>query len=149
MQINIKSTSADMTEQLAQKLGAHLHGGEIIELVSDLGGGKTTFVRGLAWGMGSDDNVRSPSFTVSNQYQAHDLTLYHFDFYRLDDPGILAHELAEITTDKKAIVVVEWASIVSQVLTMPHLVISLTQTGEHTRNIVINYPKEYNYLFQE
>jgi tRNA threonylcarbamoyladenosine biosynthesis protein TsaE len=138
-----------MTQQLAQRLGRHLRGGEIIELLSDLGGGKTTFVRGLARGMGSHDGVRSPSFTVSNQYQANDLTLYHFDFYRLDDPGVLAHELAEIMTDKKAIVAIEWANIVAQVLTRPHLIISLKQTGEHTRDIVIDYPEEYNYLFQE
>ena len=149
MRTHIKSTSADMTQQLAQRLGRHLRGGEIIELLSDLGGGKTTFVRGLARGMGSHDGVRSPSFTVSNQYQANDLTLYHFDFYRLDDPGVLAHELAEIMTDKKAIVAIEWANIVAQVLTRPHLIISLKQTGEHTRDIVIDYPEEYNYLFQE
>jgi tRNA threonylcarbamoyladenosine biosynthesis protein TsaE len=149
MQTHITSTSATMTQQFAERLGHHLLGGEIIELVSDLGGGKTTFVRGLAKGMGSDDHVRSPSFTVSNQYQANDLTIYHFDFYRLDNPGILAHELAEITTDKKAIIVAEWANIVAQVLSTPHLVISMTQTSEHGREIVLDYPKEYNYLFQD
>lgn len=149
MRTHIKSTSASMTQQLAQQIGRQLHGGEIIELLGDLGGGKTTFVRGLARGMGSHDGVRSPSFTVSNQYQANDLTLYHFDFYRLNDPGIVAHELAEIMTDKKAIVAIEWADIVSQLLTTPHLVISLKQTDEDSRDIVIDYPKEYNYLFQD
>jgi tRNA threonylcarbamoyladenosine biosynthesis protein TsaE len=147
MQTHITSTSAAMTEKVAEKLGQRVQGGEIIELVSDLGGGKTTFVRGLARGMGSRDSVRSPSFTLANQYQSGELTLYHFDFYRLNDPGILAHELAEITADKKAVIVVEWATIVAEVLTMPHLVISLKQTDERERDIRIDYPEQYNYLF--
>jgi tRNA threonylcarbamoyladenosine biosynthesis protein TsaE len=149
MQTTITSTSADMTEAIAKQLGSKLKGGEIIELISDLGGGKTTLVRGLARGMGSQDRVRSPSFALANQYHAGERTLYHFDFYRLDDPGILIHELAEITTDKKAIVVIEWATIVAQVLTMPHLVISLQQTDEHTRVITIDCPKSYNYLLED
>jgi tRNA threonylcarbamoyladenosine biosynthesis protein TsaE len=149
MQTHIKSTSSTMTEQVAEKLGHHLHGGEIIELVSDLGGGKTTFVRGLARGLGSHDRVRSPSFTLANQYQAGELTLYHFDFYRLSDPGILATELAEIMANKKAIIVIEWATIVAQVLNTPHLVILLKQTDEHERDIHIDYPESCKYLFQE
>jgi tRNA threonylcarbamoyladenosine biosynthesis protein TsaE len=135
-----------MTEKTAEKLGRKLHGGEIIELVSDLGGGKTTFVRGLARGLGSSDRVRSPSFTLANQYRSGDLMLYHFDFYRLNDPGILSRELAEVITDKKAIVVIEWPAVVAQVLATPHLIISLTQTGENERDITLTYPDNYAYL---
>jgi tRNA threonylcarbamoyladenosine biosynthesis protein TsaE len=138
-----------MTEQLAEKLGAQLRGGEVIELVSDLGGGKTTFVRGLTRGFGSSDTVRSPSFTLANQYRSGELTLYHFDFYRLDDPGILANELAEILTDPKAIVALEWATIVEDVLSAPHLVINLQQTDEQQRDITLTYPREYDYLFKQ
>src|SRR5262245_31168810 len=57
----ISSASSAETEELAQSLGRRLKGGEVIELVSDLGGGKTTFVRGLAKGAGSPDKVASPS----------------------------------------------------------------------------------------
>jgi tRNA threonylcarbamoyladenosine biosynthesis protein TsaE len=149
MQTHVSSTSAKTTEVFAEKLGHKLRGGEVIELVSDLGGGKTTFVRGLARGMGSHDTVRSPSFSLANQYQAGKRTLYHFDFYRLDDPGILVHELAEIMCDERAIVVIEWANIVSTVLKAPHITITLRQTGEHKREIAIDYPKQYTYLFQE
>ena len=53
-----ESTSSEQTEQLAAKLGANLRGGEAIELVSDLGGGKTTFTRGLVRGSGSEDKVQ-------------------------------------------------------------------------------------------
>lgn len=149
MQIHVTSASAEMTEQLAEKLGSKLRGGEVIELIGDLGGGKTTFVRGLARGMGSQDTVRSPSFAIANRYQADALTLHHFDFYRLDDPGLLVHELSEIMEDSTAIVVVEWAAIVAPVLQVPHLTITLQQTGETNREIAINYPKKYNYLFED
>src|ERR1700712_1196496 len=108
----IESTSLQATLDLAAAIGMKLKGGEVIELVSDLGGGKTAFVKGLARGMGSTDVVRSPSFTISNQYKAGSKTLYHFDFYRLFDPGIMRDELAEILQDPNAVVVVEWASIV-------------------------------------
>jgi tRNA threonylcarbamoyladenosine biosynthesis protein TsaE len=149
MQTDITSTSADMTQHVAEKLGRKLRGGEVIELLSDLGGGKTTFVRGLARGMGSSDTVRSPSFTLANQYRCGELTLHHFDFYRLNDPGIVARELAEVMTDPKAIIVVEWADVVAQVLSQPHLTVSLKQTEEHQRDLSFVYPETYNYLFDE
>jgi len=149
MQTYFKSTRPDETEAVAEKLGRELHGGEILELVSDLGGGKTTFVRGLARGLGSHDKVRSPSFTIANEYRAGELTLHHFDFYRLDDPGIVARELAEILTDKKAVVVIEWAKIIGKVLPRAHLVVTLAQTGEQARDIAFDYPEDYSYLFDK
>jgi tRNA threonylcarbamoyladenosine biosynthesis protein TsaE len=146
MQSHIISTNSDTTEEVAKKLGQKLRGGEIIELISDLGGGKTTFIRGLAKGAGSHDRVRSPSFTLANQYRTSKLTLYHFDFYRLDDPGIIVRELAEVLADPKAIVVIEWAKVVAHLLSKPHLVIHLKQTDENERYIIFDYPKDYNYL---
>jgi tRNA threonylcarbamoyladenosine biosynthesis protein TsaE len=146
MHTNIISTDDQATERLAEQVGHKLRGGEVIELVSDLGGGKTTFVRGLARGMGSHDHVKSPSFTLANEYTANDLTLYHYDFYRLNDPGIIAHELADTITNPKAVVVIEWAAVVHNVLPGPHMVITLKPIDEHTRNVLIDYPKEYTYL---
>lgn len=123
-----------------------MRGGEVIELVSDLGGGKTTFVRGLARGMGSRDSVRSPSFTLSNQYRADKLTIYHFDFYRLFEPGIMRDELAECVADPKAIVVVEWGKIVEDVLPAERLTINLRPTGDDSRELIFTYPKSLSYL---
>src|SRR5580704_17211515 len=110
------SGSLEATLSIAAGIGRKLHGGEAIELVSDLGGGKTAFVRGLAKGMGSKDVVRSPSFTLSNEYQAGKLTLYHFDCFRLKELGIMRDELAEVLADPQAVVAVEWADIVEAVL---------------------------------
>jgi tRNA threonylcarbamoyladenosine biosynthesis protein TsaE len=128
------------------KIGRKLHGGEVIELVSDLGGGKTAFVRGLAEGIGSRDPVRSPSFTLSNQYKAGGLTLHHFDFYRLKEPGIMRRELAEILEDPKAVVVIEWGDIVKNVLPANRLTIHIKATGETTRQFNFSCPNSLKHL---
>lgn len=127
-------------------VGQKVRGGEVIELVSDLGGGKTTFVRGLARGMGSPDEVSSPSFTISNQYETGDLTLCHFDFYRLREPGIIRDELAEAIRDSKTVVAVEWGEIVEDVLPADHLTITIKPISDNGREIEFVYPRTLNYL---
>jgi tRNA threonylcarbamoyladenosine biosynthesis protein TsaE len=135
------------TEKIAAEFGHMFRGGEVIELVSDVGGGKTTFVRGLASGMGSSDRVASPTFTISREYKAGDLTMYHFDFYRLQDPGIIANELAEVIGDPHAVIVIEWAEIVANVLPTIKLRIQIESIGETERRYTYTYPTELGYLF--
>ncbi|MEK7152518.1 MAG: tRNA (adenosine(37)-N6)-threonylcarbamoyltransferase complex ATPase subunit type 1 TsaE [Patescibacteria group bacterium] len=142
------STSSEHTEQLAEKLGRNLRGGEVIELISDLGGGKTTFVRGLARGLGSPDKVASPTFTISKLYRAGDLEMHHFDFYRLHEPGIIADELAEVITDPWAITVIEWADVVQHVLPVSRLSISIEQTPTGSRRLIFRCPESLRYLME-
>ncbi len=120
----------------------------MIELVSDLGGGKTTFVRGLVHGMGSSDHVSSPSFTLTNQYRAGTLTMQHFDFYRLSEPGIMRDELAETVADEQTVTVVEWADIVEAVLPTDRLTIHLIATGETSRSFEVRCPERLSYLLE-
>lgn len=144
-----ESTSSDATEQLAEQLGKQLRGSEVIELASDLGGGKTTFVRGLARGMGSTDNVASPSFTISRVYKAGKLALHHFDFYRLREAGLLEYEVDELMGDKDVVVVVEWADIIQHVLPRQHMRIQIKSTGESTRLLTFEYPQSLSYMMEE
>jgi tRNA threonylcarbamoyladenosine biosynthesis protein TsaE len=132
---------------IAAAIGSKLKGGEVIELISDLGGGKTTFVKGLARGLGSPEQVRSPSFTLSNQYPAGPLTLWHFDFYRLNEPGIMRDELAEALDDPQAVTAVEWPDIIHDVLPDQRLTVRLINSGENRRDIKISYPPALAYLF--
>jgi tRNA threonylcarbamoyladenosine biosynthesis protein TsaE len=81
-------------KQLGEEIGHSLKGGEVLELIGDVGAGKTTFTKGLAKGLGVAETVQSPSFTISRMYEAGDLTLSHYDFYRLNDAGIMAMEIA-------------------------------------------------------
>ena len=121
----------------------------MIELVSDLGGGKTAFVRGLAQGMGIVDMVHSPSFTISNVYKGHNLTLYHLDFYRLKTPGIMQNELAEFINDRQAVTAVEWAEIVEDILPADRLTVEIDALTETGRQITFKYSPKLNYLFPE
>ncbi len=118
----------------------------MIELSSDLGGGKTTFVRGLARGAGSDEAVASPSFTISRVYKAGQLTIHHYDFYRLGEAGLMSQELAEVLGDPQAVVVVEWAHAVDQVLPNDRIIIQLHHTGDSRREIAITLPEQAAYL---
>ena len=120
-------------------LGAILSGGETIELVGDLGAGKTQFVRGLAEGAGSTDSVQSPSFTISRVYQGSGFTIYHYDFYRLgEDIGIMKDEISEQIGEPSTVVVTEWASTTQGFLPDDRLQIrfAYSQT-ENERNITI------------
>ena len=142
------SSGVKQTENMAELIGAKLKGSELIELVSDLGGGKTTFVKGLTKGAGSVDHVSSPSFTLRNDYTAPKLTIAHFDFYRLNDAGILKEMLAEAVTDPTTVVVIEWAGIVNDVLSSDKVKISIKVTGENSRTFELDYPERFKYLFQ-
>ena len=146
--LEIKSTSSEQTERLAESLARNLRGGETIELVSDLGGGKTTFTRGLARGAGSTDRVGSPTFTLSREYQAPKFTIAHFDFYRLGEAGIMGDELDELISDPAYVAVVEWGDIVHDVLPSKRLTVRIAQTGDETRQITMQYPAELAYLLK-
>lgn len=128
------------------KIGSRLKGGETIELVGDLGAGKTAFVRGLVEGMGSKDQVSSPSFTLSNQYRSGDLTLHHFDFYRLNEPGIMRQELAEVLEDPRASTAIEWADPVRSLLPIDRLTVHMVPTSENSRRVEFSYPERLAYL---
>ncbi|MDL2363644.1 MAG: tRNA (adenosine(37)-N6)-threonylcarbamoyltransferase complex ATPase subunit type 1 TsaE [Patescibacteria group bacterium] len=143
----INSTSLEDTLHIAATLGRKFKGDEVLVLVSDLGGGKTAFVKGLAKGMGSAEQVHSPTFTVSNQYSAGKLTLHHFDFYRLQDPGVLREELAEVVNDPLAVVAIEWAEIVEDVLPENRITLAITPTGENSRELTFTYTETYAYVF--
>lgn len=106
-------------------------------------------MRGLASGVGSNDRVSSPSFTLSNQYSGNGLTIYHFDFYRIDDPGIMRQDLREILEDNKAVVAIEWAGLVSDILPAKHLSVTINITGEDERQLIMEYPEELSYLFPD
>lgn len=140
------SGSLEETLALAAAVGQKLKGGEVIELVSDLGGGKTVFVKGVAKGMGIKDLVGSPTFTISSEYKAGDLTLHHFDFYRLGEPGIISNELDEIIGIPKNVVAIEWADLVNKVLPQNRLSIHIHTLGETNRKLKFHYTDDLSYL---
>lgn len=125
-------------------MGRLLEPPAVLELYSDLGGGKTTFVRGLARGLGSKDIVTSPTFTLNQIYKGKNGTkISHHDFYRLEEPGILADELAESLNDDKTVTVVEWGDIIKDVLPADRIRVEFKPLVDDSteRQITLIYPE--------
>jgi len=133
----ITTTNSEGTQSAALRLSRFLSGGEVIELTSDLGGGKTTFVQGLAAGLGYKDAVTSPTFTLGNIYELPaGLQLHHYDLYRLNEGGVLAEELLEDFSDPHVITVIEWAGVAEAQLPADRLVVTFEVTGDTGRRLV-------------
>ncbi|MEN9245370.1 MAG: tRNA (adenosine(37)-N6)-threonylcarbamoyltransferase complex ATPase subunit type 1 TsaE [Thermostichales cyanobacterium SRBZ-1_bins_19] len=100
--------SAAATQALAAKLAAHLFPGATLLLQGDLGSGKTTFVQGLAQGLGIPDVITSPTFNLIHEYQQGSLVLVHGDLYRLTPEEVLDLGLEEYWDRGTGVVVIEW-----------------------------------------
>lgn len=138
MILQITSKNLDDTLKLAEKLGSSLASNKVINLVGDVGSGKTTFTKGLAKGMGCNDDVSSPSFTIMRKYKCtNDFELHHYDFYRLNESGVMQMELQESINSKKTVTAIEWADIVQSVIPRGSIVISFTTKSENERIIKI------------
>lgn len=129
------------SEQDMMKFGSEYAGKisrpAVIELVGDVGVGKTTFVRGLAKGLGVNEAVTSPSFMISKVYALPDGgNLVHYDFYRLSEPGLMVDDLEESLSNPKNVVVIEWGESVKDILPKKHDRIEI-KYNEQGREVVI------------
>ena len=123
--------------EFGKEIGSNLEGGSVLELIGDVGAGKTTFTKGLALGLGVLETVQSPTFTISRVYKGDNLTLSHYDFYRLNDYGIMKMELAENLSDPQNITVVEWAGELADILPEKHLKLIFESVGEDKRLVKV------------
>ena len=94
---------------LGRDISQALEGNETIGLVGDLGAGKTHFCKGIVEGLGSSDDVTSPTFSLVNEYQGGSVPVYHFDFYRMDSIDEVLQIGWEEYLDSPGVVLVEWA----------------------------------------
>ncbi len=143
-QETFKNINEAQTVELASAVGQKLKGGEIIELVGDVGAGKTTFVKGLAKGLDSSDRVSSPTYVIEQIYKGR-VNLHHFDFYRLNESGIIKHTLQEALKRDSA-AVIEWANTLRGVLPTNRLIVNFAITSEKERDLTFSWNKEMNYL---
>lgn len=131
--------TAESMQALGAQIGALCVGGEVIELIGDIGAGKTTFTKGLAQALGIEEDVQSPTFTISRVYATEaNLLLAHYDFYRLSDPGVMKIELAESVADPRTITVIEWAGNVADVLPKDTLHIAITTMMNEQREVTLS-----------
>lgn len=132
--ISIHST--EEMKQFGEKLANHITHATVVELIGDVGAGKTTLVKGLAKGLGVKEIVQSPSFTIFSHYEAENgLLLDHYDFYRLDDPGIVSYDLNESLTDPHTVTVVEWGESIEAMLPDKRIQITIIPTSDDTREL--------------
>lgn len=123
--------------EFGKEISSNLEGGSVLELIGDVGAGKTTFTKGLALGLGVLETVQSPTFTISRVYEGDNLTLSHYDFYRLNDYGIMKMELAENLSDPQNITVVEWAGELADILPEKHLKLIFESVSEDKRLVKV------------
>ena len=136
-QMKIITNSPEETIALAQQIGKHLKAGDCIAYAGGLGVGKTTFTRGLALGMGLDDLVCSPTFSIVNAYQGRDIALYHFDMYRIGDAEELESTGFYDYPQEQSVFAIEWAEHITEVLP-PHTIrITLVRLSDTKREITL------------
>ena len=125
--------------EFGKKLAGTLNFPTVIELVGDVGAGKTTVTKGLAKGFGIEEEITSPTFTLSKHYyfthNGKNCSLVHYDFYRLQDSGIMSEDLLENIADPDTITVIEWGDSVSDLLPADHLRFFITINNDGTRSI--------------
>lgn len=141
-----RTTSANDTEQLGEQIGKLLRGGELVELASDLGGGKTTMTHGLVRGIGSSDPVASPTFTISREYTGGRLHVYHYDLYRLHEMGVVGETLSEVLGEPGAVVIVEWGGVAEDILPEKRVVVTIKPREDGGRDITVTAPDELAYV---
>ena len=112
----LESRSEADTFALGVKIGSEAKPGEVYSIVGDLGAGKTALTKGVAAGLGIDEPVSSPTFTIVQVYEGGRLPLYHFDVYRIGD----VEEMEEIGYEDcfygEGLCLIEWANLIEEIL---------------------------------
>ena len=127
------SESEEQTIDLAEQYAATLRPGDVVLLEGEMGAGKTVFVKGIARGLGIDEEITSPTYAYMNDYGG---KLYHYDCYRLSG-GAQAEALGLCDYfDAGGICVVEWAQNIADVLPAGCKVVRIAKRGENAREIL-------------
>ena len=146
--LKICSKSAKQTIDFAKKLSKHLNSGDVLGFFGNLGSGKTTFIKGIAGGLGFKKDVSSPSFVVLKIYPVSKRKkinfLYHFDLYRLNNLKDLEDIGYEDFVSNKGICVIEWADRAKEILPKEYLKININNKNEFEREILLTgFGKKY------
>ena len=134
MIINSEQEMLDFGADFAKSLN-----NQVIELLGDVGAGKTTFTRGLAQGLGIKEPITSPSFTISKSYALPNSSgrLIHYDFYRLPDPGLMLDDLQENLDNPENVIIVEWGESVANILPENRTKIEIKYNDDNSREVIL------------
>ena len=128
--------SPEETRELGRRLAAVLEPGVVVAFTGDLGAGKTAFTSGLAQGLGIEERVTSPTFTIVNEYEGGRLPLFHFDMYRLGS----ADELFDIGWEdylaRGGVCAVEWSENVEDAIEGDAVRISIRRGDDDNSRVI-------------
>ncbi len=125
------------TQDIAQKLGQSLNGGEVIAFRGGLGMGKTCFTKGLALGLGYEGYVTSPTFALINEYLGGRLGLYHFDMYRISSWEELYSSGFFEYLEQNGVIAAEWSENIENALPENTIYVEINFLGDEKREIKI------------
>ena len=128
----IFTNAPEETEAVGRALAAHLQPGTVIAYEGDLGAGKTAFTRGL----GANEQVTSPTYTIVNEYLSGRMPLFHFDMYRLGSADELFDIGWEDYLERGGVCAVEWSENVEDALEEP-IIVNIEKLGEDSRRITV------------
>ena len=129
------------TYELGRRLGAEAKAGQVYTLVGDLGVGKTVFTKGLAAGLGIEEAVSSPTFTIVQVYEEGRLPFYHFDVYRIGDVEEMDEVGFEDYVMGDGVSMIEWADLIREILPEKRTEVTIEkdlEKGFDYRRITIN-----------
>jgi tRNA threonylcarbamoyladenosine biosynthesis protein TsaE len=130
------------TEAVGEMLAQRLRPGTVLAYTGDLGAGKTAFTRGLARGLGYNEPVTSPTYTIVNEYLGGRLPLFHFDMYRLGSADDLWDIGWEDYLDRGGVCAVEWSENVTEAME-DAIWVRIEKIGPESRRITIEGGESY------
>lgn len=143
------SKSENDTKNFAKSLAKLLKTHDTIVLTGDLGSGKTKFVEGILSYFGLENEISSPTFTIVNEYQKNDISIYHFDVYRLEDSSEF-YEIGGEEYFENGICLIEWGELLGNILPKNylHITFSKDDNDDNIRilNITTNLEKWEDYF---
>lgn len=148
--MEIKLSNLEETKEFGFRLGFLLKGGDILCLNGDLGAGKTTMTKSIGLGLGVEEYITSPTFTLINEYKGR-IPVYHFDVYRLED----ADELYDLGFDEyfygKGVCIIEWADKIEKMIPEIRIVVDIEKGNDENERIlhISGYGQSYDQLIKE
>ncbi|HEY7761407.1 MAG TPA: tRNA (adenosine(37)-N6)-threonylcarbamoyltransferase complex ATPase subunit type 1 TsaE [Actinomycetota bacterium] len=130
MRVEVRTSTAEETRELGEAIASLLRPRDALILTGELGAGKTTFAQGVARGLGVEENISSPTFTLVKEYTGI-LDLAHVDVYRLDRVQDVVDLGLEELGDGEAVLLVEWGDTVEELLPAERLRVELTTGPAH------------------
>ena len=139
------SPDVQTTHRIGHIIGSCLGEGDVVLLNGDLGSGKTCLTQGIARGLGSEDNVRSPTFVIVAEYSGL-IPIYHIDLYRLEKIGSIDNLYLEEYLYGEGVCIIEWPDRTQDLFPLGSFSVRLEKVNQTTRAIQVTVPKTKNNL---